>query len=184
VAETIYIWVIIPFMLKRLATILLLPLLFVSCRDKKADITYLNNELTSINDSLFLKAQIWGEEFRIGFSTGDYSQLKPAREELQSYIERSITRINTLQDVGGSEKFRKTEMEYLRFERDAIVAKMTRFESFDSNTTKEEITTAYNVLMDASRQEQAYMEQLRAVQREYAEKNDLKLERSAISGVD
>lgn len=169
---------------KQLAAILLLTLLLASCREKKAEITYLNNELTTINDSLFLKGQVWGEEFRIGFSTGDYSQLKSAREELQEYIERSIKRINTLQDVGGSEKFRKTEMEYLRFERDAIVAKMIPFESFDSNTTKEEITAAYNALMEASRQEQAHMEQLRAVQRDYAEKNDLKLERSSISGVD
>jgi hypothetical protein len=156
----------------------------VSCGDKTKDILSLNDELTTINDSLFYKGQIWGEEFKIGFNSGDYTPLQAARVDVQGYIERSIVRVQQLEDVGGSEEFRKTELAYLQFEKDSIMPKMIAFENLPDSATQEDINAAYLALISCAKEEQSRLEQLRKVQKAYAEKNKIELKESSLSHIE
>lgn len=170
-------------MLKYFAFIILIAAGLASCADKEQDIIGLNNELTTINDSLFYKGQAWGEEFKIAFGSGDYSQLAAARQEVQTYIEQGIDKVGMMADVGGSQQFRAAEMEYLQFERDVIIQKMKMFESFTDTTDKEKISQAYADLVNSSKEEQVRLNTLHDAQKQYADNNGIELKQSNLSHI-
>lgn len=159
-------------------------LILASCSDKKQEIIYLNNELTTINDSLFYKGQVWGEEFKIAFNSGDYSALSPARQEVETYLEQSIEKISEMEDIGGSEELRKAELEYLQFERNVIITKMKKFEAFTDTSSKELISTAYADLVNSSKEEQIKLNKLHSAQKQYADKNEIELKQSTLSHIE
>jgi hypothetical protein len=170
-------------MLKQIFFIALIITGLASCADKEHDIVALNNELTTINDSLFYKGQAWGEEFKIAFNSGDYSQLRMARQEVQTYIEQGIDKVGAMEDAGGSQQFRAAEMEYLQFERDVIVQKMKVFESFADTTNKEQVSKAYADLINSSKEEQVKLNTLHDAQKQYADKNGIELKQSDLSHI-
>lgn len=168
-------------MLKQAVFLMFVTLYVCSCGAKKQEMVHFNDELTTINDSLFYKGKIWGEEFKIGFNTGDYSRLPQARLSMTSYIEKSIEEVSNMKDVGDSRAFREAELSYLRFEKDTIMPYMEAFESFTDSTSHEAITAAYNALLSSAQKESAKLEQVRRVQKEYADKNNIELKPSAMS---
>ncbi|MCD6063950.1 MAG: hypothetical protein K0R82_1861 [Flavipsychrobacter sp.] len=170
-------------MFKQLAAIGLVVVLLASCADKQQEIIGLNNELTTINDSLFYKGQAWGEEFKIAFNSGDYSRLRMARQEVHVYIEQGIDKVGSMKDAGGSEQLRQAELDYLQFERDVIIQKMMAFESFTDTTNKELVSKAYNDLVNSSKEEQVKLNALHDAQKQYADKNGVELKQSELQHI-
>lgn len=170
-------------MFNRLATIALVFVLLASCADKQQEIIGLNNELTTINDSLFYKGEAWGEEFKIAFNSGDYTLLPAARQEVQEYIETSIDKVADMKDVGGSQQLRTAELDYLQFERDVIIQKMKAFEEFSDTTNKERVSEAYTDLVNSSKEEQVKLNALHDAQKLYADKNGIELKQSDLSHI-
>jgi hypothetical protein len=164
--------------------LILATILLYSCGPKKQEVAHFSNELTAINDSLFYTGKAWGEEFRIAFNTGDYSGLSHARIQMQAYIDRNIGYIDSMKDVGDSHAFRQAELSFLRFEKDTIVSHMQVFETFTDTTTHDAINAAYSHLLSTARMEQAKLEELRRVQKAYADKYHIKLQPSSLSLVE
>lgn len=171
-------------MLRKIVLPLITLIALASCKDNKKEVVYLNNELTTINDSLFYKGQAWGEELRIAIMNSDYTQLQPARMSVQAFIENSIEHVHQMENVGGSDEFRRVELEYLQFERDTIMPKMMQFESLDSTATEKQINDTYQSLVSCARQEQEQLKQIRTVQKAYADKNKIELKESSLSHVE
>src|SRR5687767_1085032 len=93
---------------------LLLTLLVSSCNfNKQEEALRLSNELGFTNDSLFFYGKVWNDELRIAVKINDYSALNPIRMNLERYINRKIEHIDKLEDVGGSEKMRQSELDFL-----------------------------------------------------------------------
>lgn len=171
-------------MLKQTAILVTIVMILSACGASKQEVMHFNDDLTTINDSLFYKGKVWGEEFRIAFSTGDYSRLPAARAAMVSYIDKSIETVRNTKDVGDSRAFREAELDYLAFERDSILPRMEIFETFTDSTSREDIAAAYKNLLATAHMEQAKQEHLRRVQKEYADKNKIQLKPSSMSLVE
>lgn len=143
--------------------------------DKKEKARKLSTELTSVNDSMYHLGRVWLEEFKVAVNTKDFSELPQNRQNLSAFIDRKIEYISKMEDVGGSEEYRKAELDILKFEKNTVLPKFVIFESFGDSTTDEEIAESYNLLMSTINTEQEKLNKVYKLRDEYARKNEFPL---------
>ncbi len=145
-----------------------------SCNfNRQEEALRLSNELGFTNDSLFYYGKVWNDELRIAVKMEDFSTLQPIRSEMVGYIDRKIDHVKSMEDVGGSKDMRQSELDFLQFEKDIIQQHFAAFEQFDTATTTDELTVAYERLLRASEAEKAKLDRFHKLQEEYAEKNEI-----------
>ncbi|MBS1773539.1 MAG: hypothetical protein JST82_11825 [Bacteroidetes bacterium] len=150
-----------------------LVLAFSACNmHKREDAIKISNDITNINDSLTVYGKMWTDELNIAVNTGDFTKLSGVRLQIERFIDGKIEYVGSIQDVGGSENFRKSELDILKFERDSILPRSAAFEYFNESTSDAAIQNAYNNLMHATKSEVVRMENVYKLGDEYAEKND------------
>jgi hypothetical protein len=159
-------------MLFRPVLFLFLVLFIASCGNKKEAALKLSTDINNINDSLAIFGKTWGDEFAIGTKTGSFIYLEPIRMEMQGYIDRKIEYIASINDVNGSEELRKTQLQFLEFEKKLVQEKFSVFEGYnDSTTTQEQVLASYNDMNTLGQQEQQMLERIKNLQYDFAEKN-------------
>lgn len=157
----------------RLSILFILAVSLASCNlNRREDAMKLNNTLAAINDSLFYYGKNWNEELEVAVNTKDFSQLAPQRQGMEAYINKNIERVSEMEDIGGSEELRKTELEFLTFEKELIQNKFSLFEGFTDTTSIEVLTETYKTLIEFTGKEQQYLAKLSKLQDDYADKND------------
>jgi len=157
----------------RFSIFVLLTILVASCNlNRREDAMKLNNTLAGINDSLFFYGKNWNEELAVAVNTRNFSQLPDQRLRMEAYIDKNISRVGAMKDIGGSEVLKKTELEFLAFEKQLIQSKFSIFEHFTDSTSDAMLTEAYKSLLQYTGKEQEYLARLSKLQDEYAEKND------------
>jgi hypothetical protein len=146
-----------------------------SCSDDSQEALKLNNTIVAINDSLFAKGKVWGDEFRIAFNTGNFSSLQPLRMDMQQFVDSKLEVVNSMKDVGGSEELRRSEIDFLQFEKQAISTTMSRFETFNDSTDSLTVQQSVSELLVISKTEQEKLDALRNLQYKYSQANDFEL---------
>ena len=148
-------------------------LLIAACNmNSREDAMKMSSELTSVNDSLSYFGKKWTDELEIAVNTSDFSKLGDIRSEIGVFIDRKLVHLGSMKDVGGSEDFRHAELEILKYERDTILPASAVFESFGAGTTDEEISSAYQALLNTTQREGEKLQVVYALRDKYAEKND------------
>jgi hypothetical protein len=157
----------------RLLLALALISVLASCNlNKREDAIKLSAALMVANDSLSYYGKEWNEELKIAVNTRNFTGLPPSRKQLEAYIDRKIAEIDAMEDVGGSQKLKAAEVDILAFEKTVIQTKFAAFEQFNANTPLDQITHAYESLLQQRETEVKKMEGFQKLQDSYAEKND------------
>lgn len=167
--------------MKRISLLLpaLLLFLLASCGPKLTP-TQLNDKIVNTNDSLMLMGQTWTTALGNAFMSKDYTTLVPIRESIGKFLDGKIEEMDNMKDVGGSEEFRKEEVEFLKYERGMVDQAFMPFEKFNANTTMDEIQTLANSLVSVSTTENEKMNQLKVLQQQYSDKNKFKLKENPV----
>lgn len=157
----------------QIAVLALLCVTILSCNfNKKEDCIQLDNTISTINDTLMVKGNNWGEEFEVAVNTLDFSQLHRARTDMQSYIEGKIKVVNKLKPVGKADDLIAAEIAFLKFEQEVVANKFSVFEQYDTTVSMDELTESYVNLQMSSDTEQELIEQVQRKREEYAERNE------------
>ena len=164
-------------MKKHTETLLLIVALFgvFSCKTKShRDALRLNNKICQINDTLFCKQTQWSKLMAYAVSSGDYTKLKPARKQLDSFLDTSMVAVSNLKDVAGSENYRFAETELLNFDKKMLKDDFIPFEKFKINTPMTKISIYIQKIKEDRQTEQTFITKLKELQNAYQEKNGCK----------
>lgn len=85
-----------------------------------------------------------------------------------------------MKDVGGSEDLRNFEIEVLTFERRMISEDFTPFERLNAESTREEMVALFENVEKDAKEEAGKLKKFRELQKAFADKNGLKLERNTV----
>lgn len=129
-----------------------------------------NDRIVDLTDSLYSMGQEWGRAFNDAGQSGKYEALAPARQRMESFIDRQIIRVPALQEVSGSADLQKAMVSFLQFEKD-LVRVFKPFENFSASTPSEDMGTALQDLKDYAAREEGALAALQAAQDAYAAKN-------------
>lgn len=132
-----------------------------------------NATINNINDSIKIKGEAWGDAFGDAMNTLAFAGLKPAREDIERYVDAAIKRVENLGNVKGSKELKEAELEYLRYEKQTVHDVFMPFENFNAQTTYGELEQAANALAVASQQEQGRLDKVRLAQQQYLTKNNI-----------
>lgn len=163
-------------MLIRLSGIvgLLVMVLLVSCNfNKKEDCIKLDTQIGMINDSLLKYGAEWGDELEIAIKTLNFSELQPIRIKMQEFVDKKIVDVQSMKNVGGSEKLLDTELEFLQVEKEIIANKLQTFEQFSDTVKMDDLSNAYARMQLSAVKENDLLEKLHKLRDEYAEKNEI-----------
>jgi hypothetical protein len=147
--------------------------LTTSCSNK-AKIVKLNNTLITAGDSLKSLAEKWSETVKGDSPATGFSNLTPIRKSMQSYISRKKDEINGLEDMGGSEKFKKAVLNFLTVEEGAAKS-MESFEGVNANTSQADLQKIGTELQAVSTQEAPAMAEVNKEQALFAKENNIQL---------
>ena len=139
--------------------------------DKKGAIT-LSKKITTVNDTIFYLGKVWGENVGQVVVTKQFATLALAREKLVAYIDNALIEVGTMPDIGGSEDLRKTELDFLRFEKQ-MFTNVRSIERFNETTSDEELLKTLADLRVVSRHETDMLTAIQVLQQEYAAKNSI-----------
>jgi hypothetical protein len=131
-----------------------------------------NAGINTINDSIKLKGEAWGAAFTSAMTTLNFSGLKPIREDIERYVDKSIEKVNGMKSSGG-EELKEAELDYLRYEKQTVHEVFAPFENFTSATTYGDLEKATMALDAASTQEQAKIRKVQSTQQAFIEKNKI-----------
>lgn len=158
--------------MKRISFLLpvLLVLILASC-GKKLTPQQMDAEFTNINDSLKIKGQEWITTLGNALTNKDFSALKPHREGIATYLDKKIAYVEGLDDVGGSEEYRKEEIAFLKYERQLVDQAFTPFEQLGPDATMLQVQQQIAALTPVTGKEVENINKVYAKQKEFAERN-------------
>lgn len=157
-------------------SILSITFFLVSCKDNKNSALNFNKKIVNMNKEFYAHGEKFGKELNAAMSSHDFSNFSKVCEEAQKLIDDNITKVEAMENVAGSEEFKKVTLEYFKFEKDMVQKYFMPFKKMNAATTEEEIKQAATNLMNAVKEEEAYLVRARKAQEEYAEKNGLAIE--------
>ncbi len=131
----------------------------------------MNNILVSVIDSLHEAGTSWTNRYQTVSKTKEYALLASNREEIIILIDRLSNGISLLQDIGGSEEFRKAIIEFLSFERSLVADYMGSFERLNATSSEDEINGLFSKLNEITTTEKEKLWDINAIQAAYAYKN-------------
>src|SRR5207302_1147420 len=127
----------------------------------------LNDQLTSITDSLYRRGQEWGRQFNTANESKDYKILRPYREEMVRFINGNIARIGAMKDVSNSKPLRMAMINFLRFELKMATDAFQPLERFNASSSNAAITKAIEHLKKLSEGENAELAKVGKAQETY-----------------
>jgi hypothetical protein len=159
--------------MRYIGVFILFLLLSQSCNlHKREDAQKLANDMASISDSLNYYGKVWGDEFQAAVKTRDFTHLPPLRAEIDDYINRKNISVQAMDDISGSGKLREAALNFLKYEKEIVIPRMSAFETFDSTTPDDNIKAAFNAMIATSKEDIARRDTVSMRLDEYAEKND------------
>jgi hypothetical protein len=114
----------------------------------------------------------WGNKYVLADSTKEYHSLKSTTDEITVLIDQKIVELNALTDIGGSEEFRKSIIDFLYYEKQMITEAFTPFNSLTSESTQEEKDAMFNNLTELTKTEDSKLDSIRDKQAAYASANN------------
>ena len=163
--------------MKKFLKLLLVPVLFASCGlGDESKIIKLNDTIVEANTEVAKSAEHFGNLLEAAIKTQNYATLKPERVKLGQLVDAKIGVISKMQDVGGSEEFRKTELEYLNLQKKCIDEGFSRLEQITDKTSMTEVEKIMNEVQEMASKEDSYVNRLNVLQTVFAKKNHLTLE--------
>jgi len=136
-----------------------------------------NNKLAYILDSVYKMGTAWGTKFgELNGSSKNFGELKPYRVNIDNYINDEIKELNTTKDVSGSENFRQTMISFLQFETELINKTFVPVEKLNASSDSTSVQKCFEYLIEESKKEGTYLDNVRSVQKEYAEKNNFEIQ--------
>lgn len=146
--------------------------LWASC-GPRLDPRKMDDEILTIQDSLYSIGQDWGEAFQIGFMEGDYQGLRPIREQMQGFLDRSIARMERLEDRGGSEDYRQAFIDFLHFESSVVAPALRAFEELQGPESDSLAAQRFEALALIMEKEQAHLVKIYSYAEAYREKHKI-----------
>lgn len=135
----------------------------------------INNKLAAIPGELSAKGKKWGTVFNEAYKTHTWSKLKPAREDMQQYINTTLTNVQNMKDVKNSKPLRMAVISFLQYEQKMVTNGFLPFEAFNSETEPYEIKKAFDNLKTVSEVESAMLERVADAAAVYAKENGFEL---------
>ena len=134
-------------------------------------ITHYNDEVTTTNDSVYVKGKRIGDAVNKGMFTGDYSSVQVKTAALDSFVKNQITFFSRKLDINGSDTLRVAELAYLQFEEQVIQTHFMRFAQLNKSSTEDEIKGQLAALQPVADQDKAFFDRISAIQESYARLN-------------
>lgn len=135
-----------------------------------------NDALVSIVDQLYKNGMEWGKKFNhIDSTSRNFSELASLNNKLKLYIDEKIVELKTMEDVKGSEEFKKAMIEFLMFERNLITTTFVPFEKLNKSSTDKEIQKALDNLTTEAAKEKDALKKVQDAQTAYATKNNFSI---------
>ena len=131
-------------------------------------ITHYNDEVTTTNDSIYVKGKRIGEAVNKGMMTGDYSAATAKTDSLQLFVKNQIDFFSHKLDIDGSDTLRLAELGYLKFEENVIQQHFYKFGRFNGQTPENEVKQALSELAPIAAYDHTLFEQVSDVQVRYA----------------
>ncbi|XZF12606.1 hypothetical protein ACTHGU_12525 [Chitinophagaceae bacterium MMS25-I14] len=131
----------------------------------------MNDHLAAITDSLYAKGREWGDKFNAAAASKDFKSLAPYRQSIDQFIDRKITEIKGLKDIGGSQELRMAMLDFLGFEKKMITTGFKPVENLPADATQEQMQKAIDDLTAASQDESGYLQKVKDAQEAYGKKN-------------
>jgi hypothetical protein len=139
--------------------------------DKKAALQ-MSRQITTINDTVSYLGKVWGENVGQAVVTKNYTLPSGARAKQINYIDYALRTVGGMQDIGGSDDLRNTELEFLKFEKQ-MFTNVATIEHFNVNTSDEEVLKTLNDLKIVSKRETNMLNNVQVMQQAYAARNEL-----------
>lgn len=137
----------------------------------------INNKIAKATIDLENKGKAWGTAFGQAYSSSkNFSSLTPIRKDLETSIDKSISDISNMKDVGGSETLRSKALDYLKYEKNEVETYFKPFEEFNSSTSDADVKAKFEALTNSTTEEGQKLADLHAEQQAFATKNNFKLE--------
>ena len=138
-----------------------------------------NDQLSLITDSLYTYGQKWGQQFNNvtkahtsdANSSTTYSSLKPHRQSMSLFLDRSIGRLKTMEDVNNSKKLRMAMITFLEYEKKMITEAFMPIEQLKASSSSADLQAVYNTLKKYSDAESAELQKVVLAQDAYAASN-------------
>lgn len=145
------------------------------CKSKKEQIIELNNKLTIINDSLYNRGINLGMIIRASSTTKDFPAIAVYGKQMENFIDEKIIEVNKLENVGGSDQYKDAIAKFLVFEKKLMQDALAPFGKLDKNSSQQQVNDAMQHLINVAKDEQKYLVDVRATQRDFAAKNNITL---------
>jgi hypothetical protein len=136
----------------------------------------MNNYLVGILNSITEKGKAWANLAIQVEESKEFGALTPYRMDIEKLLVAKSFELGQLQDVGGSEDFRKTLISYLKFENDLIQEAFVPYEKLNVNSKNWEVRKVKKNLKKFVKKEAKRYEKIIKAQKDYAKLNDFKLQ--------
>jgi len=135
-----------------------------------------NNFIVNITDSLHVQGNRWGTQLNEAIAAKEYSNLNKGLKDMQTFIDGKIKELSSFKDIGGSGDLRKATLELLSYEKTMVTDGCMPYEKLTATSTKDDIDALNKNLITLAGKEGEYLEKMRKAQKDYAEKNNFKIE--------
>ena len=94
---------------------------------------------------------------------------------MENFIDEKIIEVNKLENVGGSDQYKDAIAKFLVFEKKLMQDALAPFGKLDKNSSQQQVNDAMQHLINVAKDEQKYLVDVRATQRDFAAKNNITL---------
>jgi hypothetical protein len=135
----------------------------------------MNNYLVGVTTELNRMGGKWADTLQADKKTGNYNELIPMRESLEKFIDKKTLEIKGMDDVAGSETFRASILDFLKYEKQLLEIGFIPFEKLTKNSSEAEIEKVDANLLTTVQSEETELNKVKAAQAEYAKRNGINL---------
>jgi hypothetical protein len=145
-----------------------------SCSGKKSMTPLqLNEHFVSINDTLYNYGNSFSQKLSVALQTRDFSGVSSDRDKIEKFIKAKQSELRTMEDVKGSEEFRKAMLGFLNFQSNLAAELFNGADKLSSSSTDEAINAYVARLTEMSKEENQLLTEVRKTQSAYAKKNNI-----------
>ena len=123
---------------KACAFVTVVLLLSVSTKAQTMTPLQMNDNLSSITDSLYARGQQWGTKFNEAYKAKNFKILIPYRQNLSVYVDKNIARVKAMKDVKNSKALRMAMVGFLEYEKKMITEGFMPLEKLSPTISDEE----------------------------------------------
>jgi len=141
-------------------------------------ITHYNDEVTTTNDSIYVKGKRVGDAVAKGVITGDYCAVKTNTDSMETFVKKQIIFFSKQLNINGSDSMRIAELQYLQFEEQVIQQQFARLALLNAHSTEAEVKGALTELAPVAEKDHAFFDHITTLQEQYAKLNGIPFTKS------